>query len=588
MRIDWQSLAPNPWFQLCALVAVLSGGTTVYNLTQHPEPIGGGGGGGATPPPSPPPISISTPPPAPVIRAKSSGHWIVDANGAADSDGRDLRTVVANAADGDTVTLRTGSYDGGFNVAKSVHFIGQGANSGAVLIHANLQDTITVSGKSVVFENLTIGLDSPGEQLHTLHCVGTSHVELNHSFIGSKATFGVLMSDNASLDAHDSTFQTAGAGCALDFENNSHGNLLRCGLSSNRWGLEALHSAKVQITSCTFRNNGMPNGDGWIFGVQGGDARIDVSQCQFTGNTGIVNASESGVLSIANSSFKGNGVTGEQGKVSSGLIYVPSGGKATLTNVTFESNKQGIAVENGGELTVSGCHFSNNGIHTDNTNFLYLSNPISVTGKGSSAIVNQGTTISGSTTNGIVVIEGAKLTFDEGSVDDCTNKGIWVGNENGGATADVRHGKFNRSANGIAYFNGSTGSIQDCQFTGNTASGVAFSGAKTKVTVANSVFRGNKNYGLWIGDLADGQATGCTFDGNDRGAQVGVAGAAAEAGTMSLDNCTITNSSICAVVACAKCTLSLRSMRYAGNPNPNVYKERNVTVREDYRNMLVK
>jgi hypothetical protein len=586
MRIDWQSLAPNPWFQMCALVAVLSGGTTIYNLTQHPAPIGGGGGD--TPAPNPAPISITTPPPAPVLKAKTAGHWIADANGASDADSRDLRTVAANLADGDSVTLRAGNYQGGFNVTKSVHFIGQGANLAAVSIHASFQDTVTVSGKNVSFENLTISLDSAGDQLHALHCVGASHVDLSRSLIDSKAVFGALVSDNASLDARDSTFQTAGAGCGLDFESNAHGSLLRCAFLSNRWGLQALNAARVQMTSCSFQNNGMFNGDGWILGVQGDQAHIDVNQCQFTGNMAILKVSESGALSIANSSFKDNGVTGEQGKVSDGLISVTSSGKATLSNVTFESNKQGICVENGGSVLISGCHFFNTGIHTDNAHFQYLSNAISVSGRGSSATVNQGTTISNGATNGMVISEGANLTLDDASVEGCSNKGLWVGNDNGESTADVRRGKFIRNGNGIAFFSGSTGNIQSCQVNGNTVSGVALSGAKTRATIVNSEFRGNKNYGLWIGDLAEGQATGCIFDGNDRGAQVGVAGTPAESGTMTLDNCTVTNSSICAVVACMKCTIILRGVRYGGNPTPNVYKERGAIVRDDFRNMLVK
>ena len=586
MRIDWQSLIPNPWFQLCALVAVLSGGTTIYNLTQHSERIGGGG---ATPPPTPPPINITTPPPAPVLTAKARAYWVVDANGAADSDSRDLHTVVANLVDGDSVTVRPGIYQGGFNVSKSVHFIGQGANPLATAIRSSVGDTITVSGKNVSFENLVIAMDSPGDQLHALHSVGASHVELNRVLIDSKAIYGAMVIENASLDARDSTFQTGRAGCGLDLENNAHGSLLRCALSSNRWGLQVINSARAQATLCSFQNNGTINGDGAIFWIQGARARVDADRCQFTGNTTTLGVSESGSLSIVNSLFKDNGLTGEPGNVSSGVIGVSSGGKATLSKVTFESNKQGISVKNGGSVTVSDCQISKTGIHTENVDFQYLSMAIFISGKGSSAIVNQGTTVSNSTTYGIYIVGGAQLTLDDASVEGSGVDGLYVGDTSGGATADVRRGKFDHNKIGIEFGFGSTGAIQDCQLTANYACGLTLTGANTKVSLVNSEFRANKNFGLLISGLAEGQATGCLFDGSQIGAQVGLTANPNQSATMSLNNCTITNNSIFGIATCVKSTMIYRDLHFSGNPKKkDVWREQNSNVHEDFKSMLVK
>lgn len=557
----------------------------IYLLIHRAAPIGNRG---PTPISSPPPIRINTPPPGSPVNARVAGYWVVDANGGAGSQSRDLSGVIPNLVDGDTVTLRPGSYEGGFNVTKSVHFVGQGANQEAVTIHASLRDTVMASGRNVSFENLTIGQDSPGDEVHALHCVGNSHVELNRIIIGSKSTFGAFVENEASLDARDSTFKTAGVGCGLDFETNAHGSVLRCAFSSNRWGLQALNAARVQVTSCSFKNNGPVNGDGSILMIQGAQARIDADQCQFIGNTTSVRVSESGSLSITNSLFKGNGVTGERGNISAGLIYVASSGNAALSNVNFDSNKQGISVENAGSVTISGCHFSNTGIHTESGDFQYLSNAISVSGQGSSATVNQGTTISKTTTNGIVAVEGAKLTLEDASVEGSGIDGILAGNDKGGAVLEVRRGKFIGNQDGIYCGYGSTGTIQDCQFIGNTAEGVNLSGANTKIFIVNSEFRGNKSYGLWVGDLAEGQATGCLIDGSERGAQVGLLGKPDEAGTMTLDNCTITNNSILGIAACVKSTMILRGVRFGGNHNPNLWRERNSNVREDFKNMLVK
>lgn len=578
MRLDWQSFAPNPWFQLCAMVAVLSGGTTIYNLTQRPEP---GGGGGTPPAPAPPPLSIATPKPPPMLKAKTRGQWIVDANGAADSDSADLRAVTANLSDGDTVTLRAGSYEGGINITKSVHFIGQGADLAAASIHASFQDTITASGKSVSFDNLSISLDWPGDLLHALHCLGESHVELNRTLIHSKARFAVLVSNNAVLNARDSTFQTWGDGCGLKFENDSRGSMLRCAFSSNRWGLEALNSAQARATSCAFEKNGLPNGEGSILVAAGVQAHIDADQCQFTGNTSSLRAIESGSLSITNSSFKDNGITGDLSDKSDALVSVKTGGKALLSNVTFESNKQGVSVEGAGSLTISGCHFANTGIRTENARFQYLSNAISASGQGSSVKVDQGTVINNTTTNGIVIVEGAKLTLDDASVEGNGIDGLWVGNNKGGATAEVRHGKFISNANGVECGFGSSGTIQDCQIIGNASAGIWLGGANTKISISNCEFRGHKGSALWIVGFAEGQATGCVFDGNGCGAQAGVSRKADQAGAMTLADCTITNNSICGIAACTKSGVLLRDLHFGGNHKPDIYKERSAVVRDD-------
>jgi prepilin-type processing-associated H-X9-DG protein len=291
--------------------------------------------------------------------------------------------------------------------------------------------------------------------------------------------------------------------------------------------------------------------------------------------------SENGLLSIANSSFKENGITGEPGNSNSGLISVQNSAKATLTNVTFESNRQGITTSNGGTVTISGCHFTNTGIRTDNENLLYYSNVVSSAGQGSSVTINQGTTITNSASNGIAIVQGAQLFLDDVSVEGSNYDGLLVGNENGGGTVDIRRGKFIRNQTGIRLTFGSTGTIQESQILNNATTGIVLTSANTKGTISNTEFHGNKGVGLWIDGHAEGVATGCTFDGNERGGQVGDVKNADQLGILTLENCTIMNSSICGIAACMKSTVLLRGVRFANNHNLNISKDRDTNVRDE-------
>ena len=90
---------------------------------------------------------------------------------------------------------------------------------------------------------------------------------------------------------------------------------------------------------------------------------------------------------------------------------------------------------------------------------------------------------------------------------------------------------------------------------------------------------------LWIVGFAEGQATGCVFDGNGCGAQVGIVKKADQCGTLTLEDCTITKSSFCGIAACTKSTVILRGLRFGGNHKPDVYKERGAIVRDESKNV---
>jgi len=145
----------NQWFLLFSLLAIVSLGTTVFDI----------GSGRFAPRPNHGPISSQskswnndlaterTPTSAsptpnlniPVLKPKTSGKWIVDASGSAEADSRELSAVIANASDGDTIMLQPGEYKGEVTISKSVHVIGvtdqKGAGGALPVIHGSLTGT---------------------------------------------------------------------------------------------------------------------------------------------------------------------------------------------------------------------------------------------------------------------------------------------------------------------------------------------------------------------------------------------------------------------------------------------------------------
>ncbi len=113
--MNWRALLQNQWFQLCLLVAVLSGGITIYNLTQKSS-SSDNGTAYVSPTPQPlAPANVPTPgPSAPAnvprraitkIKPKTRGQWILDASGARGADSNDIETVAASLSDGDVVNF---------------------------------------------------------------------------------------------------------------------------------------------------------------------------------------------------------------------------------------------------------------------------------------------------------------------------------------------------------------------------------------------------------------------------------------------------------------------------------------------------
>lgn len=590
--MDFRALLQNQWFQLCLVVAVISGGTSVFNLAQPgtPRPPSPG----PTPFPGPMPTRVPGPFPTPTpftkLKPKTAGRWIVDANGAADADSRTLVAIIGSLSDGDVVTIRPGDYFGGIGVAKNnVRFVcpepiraaenllGGGnrgdASTGGATLHAQGTDTVLVNAKNVAFENLRIEQDTPGNNA-ALRILGESRVEVVNCQVRTKSRFAGVVIGNASLEARDSVFQNPGGSSGLQLENNSRGTLTRCMFSSSLRGFVVIQNAQAQLTGCVFQDDGQTDGNGGALLVEGGQAQLSANQCRFTTNKASVIAKEGGTLSLTDCLFNNNGVTGEIGNASAGVISAQSGSRVTLRGSTFENNKQGIIGQRGSTLVLERVQIRGTGLATDNKGLIYYCYPVAISGQGCTARI-AGSSIGDSLSNSIVVGNGAQLTMLETTVSNAGTNALVVGTTDGAGKATINNVKIVGARNfGVWVNSGSECEAQGCQILGFVNAGFKVDGEKSTGRIADSSISGGNRDGLalWAHTGGTLTATGCTVEANTRGAQAGT-GTVGQGGTVLLENCTVRGNTVWGVGACRDSLLTMRG-GFLGNQRQNTYQER--------------
>ena len=243
--MNWQPILRNQWFQLCLVAAVCSAGAGLFDLATIP---------GKQPPPTLLPTPYITPRPsaAPVaavvqLHAKKSGHWIVDASGAADSDSRDLYQVVGSAVSGDTITIRPGRYEASLVINKDLALVGEGIAPANPLVFFNRDqfNVVDVEGGHVTFSNLRIEQDF-NTTFAAFYCGKQARVEVANCSVTSKSTNNVSVADDAQLDVRDSFFRSSEVGYGMLFLGRAHGTVTHSNFIGNRIGLEAQNQSQRQ------------------------------------------------------------------------------------------------------------------------------------------------------------------------------------------------------------------------------------------------------------------------------------------------------------------------------------------------------
>lgn len=245
--MKWRALLKNQWFQLCLLVAMLSGAATIYNAVKSTP------SSGTASRPSPTPPSIHK------IRPKKPGQWILDASGARDSDGKDIQVVAANLTDDDLVTVRPGTYTGNCEIAASARLVGPASDSGVATIRSvdPKHTGMSISGKKVSLENLSIKFEATGDD-PAVRIGGDAQVEMTNCSISTQSKVGVFVRENASLTATN---------CTID---NSHS-----------YGIAISGEAHLKLIKSVISKSGKSGL--YSFGENGAAPRSELDHVQFIG-----------------------------------------------------------------------------------------------------------------------------------------------------------------------------------------------------------------------------------------------------------------------------------------------------------------
>lgn len=574
--MKWRTLLLNQWFQLCLLVTLLSGGTTIYDLTLS-KPIPG-----PTAIPAPNPTASVRPPPRSVnkLTPKKRGQWILDPSGSRDSDGSDIEAIAASLAEGDTVVVRPGTYTGSCEIAVSARFVGPPQGKGVATIRSSdaQRPGFLISGKKVGLENVSVSFDVAGDSA-AMQIWHDANVDLVNCSVSTKSKFGILVSENAALNAQATAFAAPGAGCCMKYDGVSSGTLDRCTFSAGRWGLEALNGAQVQGNNCTFQNIGVINGVGLVIGVVGGRASVKLDACEFSQNTAPILVDEGAYLKVTGSTFRGNGVTGEEGNSSLGMICAQAGGKISLKEDTFEDNKQGLVAIKSGSLIMERVQMRRTGLITNNQKLRPYCNTVGVSEQGSSVSV-AGCTIVDSLNDAFIITGGAQLKMVETTVTNANESGLVVGFPNvGGSVAELNNVQFSGCHTDAIWVNsGSHLEMQNCRVSGADLAGIAAQDSGTQAKIVDTTISNCKVMGVNASSAAVLTAVGCTMEATNRGAQAGLPNDAQKAGTVFLQNCTVRGNSIFGVGACRDATLEMKG-GFLGNNRQNSFHEPGGNVR---------
>jgi hypothetical protein len=570
--MNWRALLQNQWFQLCLLMALLSGGTTIYNVTRRTSAI-------APSPPRPTPTEA----PRPAINKltpKKRGQWVLDGSGARDADSGDIEVVAASLTDGDVVTLRPGTYTGSCEISVSTRFVGPAPSKGVASIRSvdAKRPGVTISGKKVSFENVSINFEAASDW-PAMRIWRDSTVEMTNCSMSTQGKFGVLVTENASLNAQTSDFRAAGAGCCLKYEGYARGSLNHCTFSTGRWGLEAVGGAQVQGSNCAFQKLGLVNGAGVTIGAAGGRVSVKLDASQFTDNTATILADEGATLHITGSTFRNNGVTGETGNTSLGVICTQNGAKTFLKDDTFDDNKQGLVAIKAGNLTLENVKMHQTGLITDNQTIKSYCNAVGANDQGST-ITASNCTIADSLNDGIVVAGGAHLKASASVIGNSRQDGLIVGFPNvGAAQAELDNVQFIANHGDAVWANTSSQlTMQNCQISQTGIVGIEAQDRGTAANITNTTITGSQSTGMTSHTGATISATGCTMDGNARGAQAGLPNDNNKAGMVTLANCNVQGNTVFGVGACRGAVLEMRG-GFLGNNPQNAWHETGGDVR---------
>ncbi|MBI5209597.1 MAG: right-handed parallel beta-helix repeat-containing protein [Elusimicrobia bacterium] len=340
-------MTEDVWVQILALLAIVAGvlsGHFFYGRSLRPVHDPGWTVAADPMPaaPSQPPAGVvpasapaPTPPQAPASRPRTAGHWIVDAKMPADADCATLAQAVMESREGDSITLRPGTYKEGVVINKSLTIAGAGVSPDQVTLSHSGARTVGVSAGRVTLENLSLGNSGGSYVVEVAKAQATfKNVRLR------AATQGVRVVD-ADLDVADSELD---AKVALSVEGMSRVSLLHATLT----GEQAAVSVSGGRADVSVEGSRIQDSRG--VGLEAGRfARVRMKEVSLTGNFGAAVSVRSGAdVTISRSKITDNRDCGVR----------VDGAFVTLEAVQVSRNRCGVGFVGLGTLNARNSEFS--------------------------------------------------------------------------------------------------------------------------------------------------------------------------------------------------------------------------------------
>lgn len=480
----------------------------------------------------------------------------------------DLAAAVARAAPGAQLKIPPGSY-GNLVLTRPIQLVGDPNRQ--VFIKGEGKEALVVKSTGVSVQNIQFVGHGIGP-LPAVSVTAGAALEMDACIIQSTTTIGLFATGKASVKAVGTTFAVP-EGAGLRLTEQAKANLTQCSISDTKIGLNAWSGGTAELHSCAFERDGGSNGGGTIFALNGEGTVLTADACHFLNNVAGLLVANRASATITKSQFRENAAGAEGGVL--GLVSVRDGGQIRLTNDGFESNRQGVAVNDGGTVEITQCNFVGNGL--EQRQVVPASLPLLVSGNQARARVRK-TTFTDSAQYAIGVMAGGDLTLEEVDISGSRIAAVILGERNSAPVrATIRRSHLNGNGTGLGLLAGSSAELEDCEFRENNDGLIVFD-AGTVLKAQQTAIVGNRERGLYVYSGAEASLLDCDLKNNARGAVSGTRGRASERASITLENCRFGGNRVFGAGASAQSKLTLTNCVFDGSDKTNISKERGAIV----------
>jgi hypothetical protein len=489
----------------------------------------------------------------------------------------DLVALVAAAADGATIHLKAGTYEGSLVLDRPIRIVGDAAAYRQVVIRSSRFSGLEIKSKDVVFENLVFAGRDEGQ--FVISVGNNAEAQFLHCLLDAQGTPGLMLSGGSTVKASLTSFSNA-RGVAIAASGQTKLQLDGCAFSNNGTGLIVMNGAAVDLMKCSFEGHGNEAGEGTVLRIGNDTTSVTATDCFFKGNTAGLIVEGNSSLTMKTSTFRDNGVGDKPDMATQGLVLAKGGGRASFTGCVFEQNRQGLAAVQAGILELDDCRFTGNGLETSQEALGFFCDVISADDARSRVTLRK-TKLLDSKVVAVKSLNGAVITLDDCEITGGAQIGLLAGMPDASpARLHATRTVVSTVQNGVLVSAGSEFTMEGGGVSGNLE-GLVVSGIDAQATLNGVTLSNNQSRGLWCQGAARVEATSCTFQKNSIGVAAGIKGKPEAPGILTLTNCEFSSNTDQDFAIYAPSQVFLRNARTASGTQLKVFRENGTQFRAD-------